>query len=78
MVRKKLVVAYLAGGITAPAIAALIKPHLRTIAKVTIMTALRVKKAVAEVAEDLEDLTAEAMADTGTASGDSAAPHRVG
>lgn len=57
-------VAYLAGSVTGPLVATLIKPHLRTIAKASILLGLRVRKMVAEAAEDLEDLAAEAVADT--------------
>lgn len=62
--RGTVIVAYLVGTVTGPLVATSIKPHLRTIAKASILFGIRVKKVVAEAAEDLEDLAAEAVAGT--------------
>lgn len=66
------VAAYVAGGVTGPLLAAVLKPRVRTAVKATIVLAFRVKKMVAEAAEDLEDLAAEAVADAQAESNGSA------
>ena len=65
---KRVLVAYLAGAVTWPFVASIVKPYLRTIAKRSIVGGLTIKKMIAETAEDL---AAEAVADPEADSGSS-------
>lgn len=55
--------AYLIGLVTAPLVGVVFKPLLRGSVKTTVGAALQIKKLAAEVAEDLQDLVAEANAE---------------
>lgn len=55
--------AYLVGLVTAPLVGVVLKPLLRGTVRTTVGVALQAKKAAAEVAEDLQDLVAEANAE---------------
>lgn len=59
----RVLAAYLVGSVTGPLMVAIVKPHLRTFAKMSIVTGLRVRKMIAEAAEGFEGLAAEAVAE---------------
>ena len=54
---------YLLGLVTAPLVAKLAKPVLRSTVKATIEIGLQARKIAAEAVEDLQDLAAEATAE---------------
>ena len=54
---------YLLGLVTAPLVARLAKPVLRSTVKATIEIGLQARKIAAEAVEDLQDLAAEATAE---------------
>jgi uncharacterized protein DUF5132 len=59
----KLTLTYFIGIATAPLMGTMVKPLVRGTVRTTIGIGLQVKKLVAEVAEELQDLAAEASVD---------------
>jgi hypothetical protein len=59
----KLTLSYFVGIATAPLMGTMVKPLVRGTVKTTIGIGLQVKKLAAEVAEELQDLAAEASVD---------------
>jgi hypothetical protein len=59
----KLTLTYFVGIATAPLMGTMVKPLVRGTVKTTIGIGLQVKKLAAEVAEELQDLAAEASVD---------------
>lgn len=77
----KLTLSYLVGIATAPLMGMMVKPLVRGAVKTTIGIGLQVKKLAAEVAEELQDLAAEASVDfvaAETKSGVSVTPPSAG
>ncbi len=65
------VVPYLIGVVTAPFVAAVLKPLLRGTVKTTVALGLQTRKLAAEAREEFQDIAAEASADMAVKAGQS-------